>query len=289
MPFKLACILAVMYGPAALATEAPAFIDVPGDWIVVGDPEGEPDEIARKVRIKPFRLMRHEVTNRAFADFVDRSGHRTDAETSGRGYVWTGRWQLIAGADWRHPFGPETSIFDRDDHPVVQVSANDAEAFCTFHGWRLPSEDEWEYAARGGDRRRYPWGDLAPEQGLGVASPANFGTVACCAADAGDGYLTTAPVGSFAEGLGPFGHADLAGNVWEWTASRFPGRPDHVVLRGGGWGNNPYCLRTAYRHGNPPTIGLDMVGIRCAADSERWGDQPAHPDNAKPPSGHADP
>ena len=58
----------------------------------------------------------------------------------------------------------------------------------------------------------------------------------------------------------------MAGNVWEWTSSPFPGRPDQVVLRGGGWGNNPYCLRTSYRHGNPPDIGLDMVGFRCAAD-----------------------
>ena len=81
-----------------------------------------------------------------------------------------------------------------------------------------------------------------------------------------DGFLRTAPVGSFPRGRSPFGLDDMAGNVWEWTSSRFPGSPGMRVIRGGGWGNNPYCLRAAYRHGNPPDIGLDMVGFRCAAD-----------------------
>ena len=154
-------------------------------------------------------------------------------------------------------------IAGRGGHPVVQVSAEDAATFCRLHGLRLPSEREWEFAAGGTDGRRFPWGDMPPEQ---PSSRANFGTVSCCAPDAADGYLRTAPVGSFPEGRSPFGLLDMAGNVWEWTSSRFPGQPDHVVLRGGGWGNNPYCLRTSYRHGNPPDIGLDMVGFRCAVD-----------------------
>ena len=131
---------------------------------------------------------------------------------------------------------------------------------------RLPSEVEWEYAARGTDGRRYPWGNDAP--GTGEARRANFGTIKCCAADDADGYLRTAPVGRYPQGRSPFGLNDMAGNVWEWTSSPFPGRPLFRVLRGGGWGNNPYCLRAAYRHGNRPTTSLDMVGFRCAADAE---------------------
>lgn len=242
------------------------FIDIEGGVLVSGDPDGEPDEVERRLTIQPFRLMRYEVTNREFAAFVATTNHRTDPEREGRGYLWTDRWRLVVGADWRRPFGPGSAIADRADHPVVQVSARDAAAFCAHYGWRLPSEDEWEFAARGEDSRRYPWGDTPPEQIAGKPSLANFGTVPCCAADGTDGFQTTAPVGHFPKGTGPFGHQDLAGNVWEWTSSRFPGRPEHVVLRGGGWGNNPYCLRSAYRHGNPDDIGLDMVGFRCADD-----------------------
>jgi formylglycine-generating enzyme required for sulfatase activity len=206
--------------------------------------------------------MRLEVTNRQFSNFVAASGHRTDAEESGSGFVWGRTWQRVPGADWRHPNGPGTSIGGKADHPVVQISARDAATFCAWYGLRLPSEAEWEFAARGTEGRRYPWGMSPP--GAEAERRANFGTVACCAPDAAEGYLRTAPVGKFPRGASPFGNLDMAGNVWEWTASRFPGQPQKVVLRGGGWGNNPYCLRSAYRHGNPPDIGLDMVGFRCA-------------------------
>jgi formylglycine-generating enzyme required for sulfatase activity len=212
-------------------------------------------------------MMRFEVTNRQFAAFVVATEHVTDPEKSGAGYVWTDGWRLVHGADWRHPRGPNTSTTRLEDHPVVQVSARDAAAFCRWIGHRLPTEEEWEFAARGADGRQYPWGHSPPREG--DVHRANFGTISCCAADASDGFETTAPVGRYPKGASPFGLLDMAGNVWEWTASRFPGRPDEVVLRGGGWGNNPWCLRTSYRHGNPPNIGLDMVGIRCAADVEK--------------------
>jgi formylglycine-generating enzyme required for sulfatase activity len=249
--------------PVALEADG-AMAPVPGGSFVMGDDEGDPNEAPKPATVGAFLLMRLEVTNRQFAKFVAATGHRTDAETSGSGYVWDRSWRLVPGADWRHPGGPGSSIERKQDHPVVQVSARDAAAFCAWQGLRLPSETEWEFAARGTDGRRYPWGMSPP--GAQPERRANFGTVECCAPDAADGYRDTAPVGRYERGASPFGILDMAGNVWEWTASRFPGQPHLVVLRGGGWGNNPYCLRTAYRHGNPPDIALDMVGIRCAGD-----------------------
>ena len=267
LPALLAALLISAAPGAKLVFAAPVldavFVVVPGGTLVMGDPNGEPDEVARRVEVRPFRLMKLEVSNRLFAAFVSATGHRTDAEQSGFGYVWDGRWRRMPGADWRRPMGPGRPRAYVPEHPVVQVSARDAGSFCAAYGLRLPTEEEWEFAARGTDGRRYPWGNELPAaRGL---RPANFGTVPCCAPDDADGYLLFAPVGSYPGGASPFGALDMAGNVWEWTASRFPGRPDEVVLRGGGWGNNPYCLRASYRHGNPPHIGLNMVGFRCAA------------------------
>ena len=248
------CGLIGVFGALLLAVASPAaafeLVSVPGATFTMGDQAGEPDEAPRTVAVAPFQLMRHEVTNRDFAGFVAATGHRTDAERTGAGHVWDGRWRLVVGADWRHPTGPASSIENREAHPVVQVSARDGAAFCAHYGMRLPHEAEWELAARGLDGRHYPWGDAPPRQGDSPAR-ANFGTVRCCA-----------------PGASPFGLFDMAGNVWEWTADPFPGRPDTAALRGGGWGNNPYCLRASYRHANPPDIGLDMVGFRCAADPE---------------------
>jgi formylglycine-generating enzyme required for sulfatase activity len=269
-PRRRALFAVVLAG--LLAATAAARADKPSDLVaidggsfVMGDDAGEPDEAPRRVAVAPFGIMRTEVTNRQFAAFVAASGHVSDPERRGFGWVWNGRWRQRPGADWRHPFGPETTIAGKADHPVVQVSQRDAQAFCAWAGLRLPSEEEWEFAARGSDGRRYPWGEDPPEPAR--RDMANFGSLQCCAADAGDGHLTTAPVGSFPAGASPFGLLDMAGNVWEWTASTFPGRPEAVALRGGGWGNDAYCLRVSYRHGNPPDIGLDMVGFRCAADA----------------------
>lgn len=250
-------------GPAEAAAPSDVVL-IPGGRFVMGDAAGEPDEAPREVTVRAFRLMRLEVTNREFAEFVAATDHVTDPERSGFGYVWTDRWRPVAKADWRHPQGPGSTIAGLNDHPVVQVSARDAAAFCAWRGLRLPTEQEWEFAARGTDGRRYPWGDEPPRQR--GSRRANFGSEKCCAADASDGFLRTAPVGSFRRGASFFGVLDMAGNVWEWTASPYSADSGEVALRGGGWGNDPYCLRVSYRHGNPPDIGLDMVGIRCAGD-----------------------
>ena len=195
---------------------------------------------------------------------LQRTSHVTDPERTGSGYVWTDKWRPVKGADWRHPQGPKSSIAGLDHHPVVQVSARDGRAFCRWRGLRLPREEEWEFAARGEDARRYPWGAAPPEDG-GLRR-AKFGAIACCAPHPQDGFERTAPVGHFKAGVTKLGLFDMAGNVWEWTQSSYRADNNWLTIRGGGWGNNPYCLRASYRHGNPRDIGLDMVGIRCAAD-----------------------
>ena len=257
---------ALLMGPLAAQTEEVDLIAVPGSLYVMGDAGGDANEVPRQVQVRPFRIMRHEATNGEFAAFVDATGHVTDPERRGFGWVWDGRWNKVQGADWRHPKGPDSDLSGIEDYPVVQVSHRDAAAFCGWLGLRLPSEEEWEYAARGDDGRRFPWGNESPRQE--GRSLANFGAVKCCAPATWDGYAGTAPVGNYPDGASPFGLLDMAGNVWEWTSNAFPGRSDYITLRGGGWGNNPYCLRVSYRHGNPPNIGLDMVGIRCAGDVE---------------------
>ena len=262
-----ALILVFLLAMAAPVVSAAEMIDIPGGEFVMGDAAGEPDEAPRRVTVAPFRMMRLEITNREFAAFVAATGHRTDPERSGAGYVWTNRWGLLRGADWRHPYGPGSGIDGHDDHAVVQVSQRDAAAYCAWAGMRLPREAEWEFAARGTDGRKYPWGNAAPTQS--GTRLANFGTVPCCAPDATDGAPKVGPVGRYPAGASPFGLMDMAGNVGEWTADPYPVTPGQVSLRGGGWGNNPYCLRVSYRHGNPPDIGLDMVGFRCAADAVR--------------------
>ena len=258
--YKIA--LALVLGAAPAQAETFAMIAVPGAMVAVGDAGG--GEAVRTEKVAPFTLMRTEVTNAAFARFVAATGTRTDAERDGAGWVWNGRWRRVGGADWRHPFGPETTIAGHDDYPVVQVSAKDAARFCAYRGLRLPTEAEWMAAAGAADGRTYPWGEAPPEDAAGRRR-ANFGSLACCAADDTDGFRTTAPVGRFPSGASPFGALDMAGNVWEWTASR-DAKTGEAILKGGGWGNDPWCLRLAYRHRNPPTIGLDHVGFRCAGE-----------------------
>lgn len=280
MAARGAIALAALVALPALQAPAapPQLVPIPAGTLNMGAADGEHAERpVHRVTLSAFAIERFEVSNAEFAAFVAATGHVTDPERSGMGWHWTGEWREVRGADWRHPRGPGSSIEGLERHPVVQVSWNDAQAYCRWRGRRLPTEAEWERAARGEGDRIYPWGNEPPREGRRYH--ASYGSDECCRADAGDGYLFTAPIGSFPSGQSPFGIHDLAGNVWEWVENWFD--PDYYrrappvdpvnraptgrkVIRGGGWGNNPWGLRSTLRHANPPDIGLSMVGFRCA-------------------------
>jgi len=202
------------------------------------------DETPRQVSVGPFALDPTEVTNARFAAFVSATGHRTTAERTG--HSRDGPFEE-EGLDWRRPAGPRSSYRDLPEHPVVHVSAADAEAYCAHRGGRLPTEEEWEFAARGPERRTFPWG---AEWNADDASWAR------------DEHTRLHAVGRFP--TGPFGHFDLAGNVWEWTATH---QDSGRILRGGSWlETNPANLRAAVRLLAPASDSSTDIGFRCATD-----------------------
>jgi len=218
------------------------------------------------VYLDAFRIDQTDITNAMFSAFVRATGYQTDAEKVGWANVYeNGIWTPINGANWQHPKGPQSNLQSLEKHPVVQVSWNDAQAYCQWSGRRLPSEAEWEKAARGPDGRIYPWGNTAPVKDL-LNFNANFGD--------------TSGVGSYPEGVSPYGALDMAGNVWEWvndwysdtyytqSPSRNPSGPtsgDRRVLRGGSWYDVVKYVRSAYRFGSLPDYGGSSIGFRCAS------------------------
>ncbi len=206
-------------------------------------------EDRQKVYLPEFWIDRTPVTNAEFTKFVQASGYHTTAELTGIGSVCIkGKWEDIPGANWRHPGGPETDIFGRVDHPVVQVSWEDAAAYAGWAGKRLPTEQEWEKAARGAQGGEYPWGNQEPTPEL-----CNFNR----------NEKGTTPVGSYSpQGDSPYGCADMAGNAWEWTASQ--AKDGGRVLRGGGWSHPAEYVRAALRPVHEADERYDTDGFRCA-------------------------
>ena len=202
----------------------------------------------RTVDLPAYWIGRTPVTNAEFARFVAATGHRTTAEVEGKGIGWTGsKWDWIAGADWRHPSGPKTSIDGKDTHPVVQVSWHDAQAFCDWAGLALPAEEQWEKAARGTDGRIWPWGNSPP-----TTDHCNFG----------GNVGGTTPVGHYSpKGDSPYGCADMVGNVSEWTGSWYE-VDKWRALRGGSWDGYVQYTRAAYRDINYPHNRNDYIGFR---------------------------
>jgi formylglycine-generating enzyme required for sulfatase activity len=237
---------------------------------------------AHRVAVRSFWMDAHEVTVAEFARFVAETGYVTEAEAFGWSVVFDvrrGVWRQVHGADWRAPEGPGTVA--PPDEPVTQVAWTDAAAYAGWAGKRLPTEAEWEYAARGGlEGREYAWGDDLRPGGRPVA---NWWQGRFPDGDTGeDGFKGRAPVMSFA----PNGHGlyDTVGNVWEWCADWYaedayvragydnptgPGRGAERVMRGGSWMcSESFCsnYRVAARSHATPDTGLNNLGFRCVRD-----------------------
>ena len=204
------------------------------------------DERLRSVALTPFALDRNEVTNADFTRFSEQTNYVSIAEE--RGYSWN--ITKCRGCNWRHPL-PELDTLDRPDDPVVHVSWADSRAYCDWAGARLPSEDEWEYAARGEARRTYPWGDEWDQTRLRDIKAKGIGLEA---------------VGSHPEGATPNGILDLAGSVWEWTSTP-SGTGERRIYKGGSWSDrNPAYLRSAAFSEEDPEYSSIELGFRCAKD-----------------------
>lgn len=226
---------------------------------------------SRVVLVKPFAIDSHAVSNERFRTFVEDTGHVTDAEQLGWSFVFAGLlpddfpdtraaadapwWRQVFGASWQQPEGPSSSVSKRLDHPVVHVSAGDCIAFAAWAGGRLPTEAEWEYAARAGSTTTFPWGeDLVPD-GVHQANvwQGEFPTTNTM----DDGWLGTCPVDAF--GPNAFGLFNLIGNVWEHTADG--------VLKGGSYlCHASYCrrYRPAARLLVDAASTTGNTGFRCA-------------------------
>lgn len=281
------------------------FVDIPAGSFIMGDHfvEGYPEDgelPLHEVTLDSFRISTTTVTNQQFESFVQQTGYKTTAEQYGvsavffaafqgsasaiiqhvKGAPW---WLAVRGASWCRPNGPDSSIANKLDHPVVHVSWEDAVAYCTWAGTRLPTEAEWEYAARGGlKRKRYAWGDELIFNGnwncniwQGKFPHENT---------AEDGYLTTAPGKSYRPN--GYGLWQVAGNVWEWCSDWFadgyysrsettnPTGPDYGkqrVMRGGSYlCHDSYCnrYRVSARNSNTPDSSSGNVGFRTVINAK---------------------
>ena len=240
---------------------------VPEGEFEMGSQDGLSDEKpVHSVYLNAYWIDRTEVTNTMFSTFINGTRYQTDAEKAGFSWIFNGSaWEKTSGANWKHPHGSSSSLSGLEKHPVTHISWNDAQAYCEWAGRRLPTEAEWEKAARGMDGRIYPWGNQDPN-----ASLANYFL------NVGD----TTTAGSYADGASPYGALDMAGNVWEWVADWYgreyynsqkewtnpvgPSSGVYRVLRGGSWNSQAISVQSASRFRNYPSNTDYYNGLRCA-------------------------
>jgi sulfatase modifying factor 1 len=278
------------------------FVDIAGGAFIMGTNEdyrypGDGEGPAREITLGAFRIAKHSVSNAQFAAFIDDTGYRTDTEQyewsfvyhlflpddfpDTRGVEATPWWRQVYGADWAHPAGPQSNLDGLADHPVVHVTWTDAQAYCTWAGVRLPTEAEWEMAARGGlVQQRFVWGnEFAPD---GQTMCNIFEGSFPVENTAEDGYIGTSPVDAFPPN--GFGLHDMAGNVWEWTNDWFntefhadgprtnpqgPPSGQAKVMRGGSYMcHDSYChrYRVSARSSNTLDSSAGNLGFRVASD-----------------------
>jgi formylglycine-generating enzyme len=290
-------------------------VELPGGVFRMGSQQFYPDEgPVHTEQLDVFAIEQHPVTNAQFSEFVASTGYLTMAErplepalfpdlapeelqpgalafTPTPGPVnlsdWRQWWRWSLGADWRHPFGPKSNIDDKADHPVVQVAYEDAEAYASWASRRLPTEAEWEYAARADGTTTYAWGEEVKPGGELMANTwqghfpyQNTGA---------HGWVGTSPVGSFPPN--GFGLSDMIGNVWEWTTTTYQAR--HVTaapccgpssatatsvdrntrkaLKGGSHLCAPeYCLRYRPAARSPQSLDTSTthIGFRCVVSAK---------------------
>ncbi len=252
-----------------------------GGTFMMGTNNGLPQETpVHKVTVKSFSIDKSPVTVAQFRAFIDATGYKTEAEKFGDSGVFNfdnQQWELMPGAFWQKPFGLNGPDAE-SNHPVTHISWNDASAYAKWANKRLPTEAEWEYAARSGKNsdNKFSWGNKVSENGKYFTNTWQ-GTLQ--APETADGYMFTSPVGTFGENEA--GLTDMGGNVWQWCADNYkayPGSSANIredsnvkVIRSGSFFFDEYgdnSLTVSFRSMNSHETSLFNTGFRCAKDGE---------------------